>query len=200
MQDVADAFMLDDVFFSQKIIAEIAEAEEALATFDPKKESLNPENGETNETSESGEEIDLTPSLTGAQTVSLGGDGNWKSQGVSAEIALPPQGLENLPPPPKPTSSFYVRFLRGRPDSIKATEELQKLKWILSKQSALLVPYPDLTQCCRDLLLIILEKNLGTVTQEEEEEEKKLSFSKKMARFGYYQGTRIHQQFFLKYS
>ena len=37
MVDVADAFMLEDVLFCQKLAAEIKEGEAAVADFDPEK-------------------------------------------------------------------------------------------------------------------------------------------------------------------
>lgn len=200
MLNVADAIMLEDVILAQKILAEILEGEEAIAAFDPEKEALNPVSvieGLNGSAEDAG--VDFTPSLTGTQTVSLGGDGNWKSDGLTPDIPLPPQGLENLPPPPKQTTSFYTRFLRGRADTVEAVKEIQKLRWTVSRQNALCVPYPDLTLCCKNLLNVVLEKELGTLTVEEEED-KKIPFSKKLARFGYYKGARKHQQFFLNHS
>jgi len=199
MVDVADAFMLEDVLFCQKLAAEIKEGEAAVADFDPEKEKTISVVGD--EAEEEREQVDFTPSLTGTQTISLAGDGNWKSEGLTSEIPLPPGGLENLPPPPKQTTSFYIRFLRGKPDTVGATKEIQKLKWILSKQSALVVVYPDLTECCRKLLALLLEHNLGKLIQMDDgENETKISFSQKLARFGYYKGARLHQEFFLQHS
>ena len=37
MVDIADAFMLDDVLFCQKLAAEVEEGEAAIAAFDPEK-------------------------------------------------------------------------------------------------------------------------------------------------------------------
>ena len=71
-------------------------------------------------------------------------DGNWVNEGTQPEVPLPPGGLENLPPPPKPTTSFHSRFLEGKADSVEAIKEVQKLRWMLSKHNVP-VPYPGIT-------------------------------------------------------
>lgn len=209
MQDVADAMMLEDIMFVQKLKEEISEGEEALAQYiKDTKQGLKLVNGNSATGDKDGEvsvngDPDLTPSLTGTQTLSLTDDGNWISAGgdyAKNQMPVPPGGLQNLPPPPKPTASFYTRFLEGQENSLEAEKELQKLRWILSRH-VVTVPYPDLTKCCQVLLKIVLENNLGNIPAEQEDEEgKKISFSKKLARFCYYKGSRKYSAFFLKYS
>ena len=210
MQDVADAIMLEDIMFVQKLREEISEGEEALAQYvKDTKQGLKLVNGNATTNGEKVSEDsvngdpDLTASLTGTQTLSLADDGNWISSGgdyAKNQMPVPPGGLQNLPPPPKPTASFYTRFLEGHEDSLEAEKELQKLRWILSRH-VVTVPYPDLTKSCQVLLKIIVEHNLGNIPAEQEDEEgKKISFSKKLARFCYYKGTRKYSAFFLKYS
>eukprot|EP00088_Acartia_fossae_P063557 TRINITY_DN775_c0_g1_i4.p1 TRINITY_DN775_c0_g1~~TRINITY_DN775_c0_g1_i4.p1 ORF type:complete len:356 (-),score=91.20 TRINITY_DN775_c0_g1_i4:131-1144(-) len=218
MQDVADAIMLEDVLLVQKLEQEISEGEKALATFKVESKDENKgcngvsndaqtngcvdeEVGEVKKSSDGGQQLDLTPSLLGTQTVSIGSDGNWATNDGAAAGQMPPAaaGIENLPPPPKQTPSFYMRFLEGKTDTVEAEKELQKLRWVLSKHPVD-VPYPDLTSCCQTLLGVVLQHQLGNITAEEEEEGKKINFSKKLARFGYYKGVRTYQSFFLQHS
>ena len=209
MQDVADAIMLEDIMFVQKLKEEIAEGEAALTQYKiDSKQGLKLSNGKMTNgdtinhvVAENGD-VDLTPSLRGTQTLSLGDGGKWVSSGDSYDknqMPVPPGGLENLPPPPKPIASFYTRFLEGHEDSLEAEKELQKLRWILSKH-CITVPYPDLTRSCKTLLNIVLKHKLGCIPAEQEEEGKKMSFSKRLARFCYYKGSRKHSAFFLKHS
>jgi len=214
MLDVADAFMQEDVLLAQKLGAEIAEGEHALTTFNPDQEEAEPDVAEDASAAQC-TTLDLTPSLTGPQTVNLGEAATTAAAvteensggGCGGHVPLPP-GIENLPAPaPQPSLSFYHRFLKGRKDSKEAMKELQKLKWMLSKQDALLLPYPDLSLCCKDLLQVLLEKGLGQSQAEETEELKEardqgkdLPFTKKLARFGYYKGARLHQEYFLQHS
>ena len=131
--DVADAVMLDDVIKRQKLCAEIEEGEDAVAKFFV----ANIESTSADEADKTEEEVvappdtnnvDLTPSLRGTQTLSLSEDGKWKSEGVSDSVPL--SGTEdNLPPPPPPTRSFHDRFLKGRSSNTDALKEIQKLKW-----------------------------------------------------------------------
>lgn len=213
MQDVADGLMLEDIMFVQKLKEEITEGEIALAQYvKDTKQGLKLCNGNVTNGGVNGDEndeglaengdVDLTPSLKGTQTLSLGDDGKWISSGddyARNQMPVPPGGLQNLPPPPKPTASFYTRFLEGRNDSIEAEKEVQKLRWILSRH-CVTVPYPDLTLSCKTLLNFVLKHNLGVIPPDQEEEGKKISFSKRLARFCYYKGTRKHSAFFLKYS
>ena len=134
LNSAADAVMLEDVIKRQKLEAEISEAEEAIKQFQSQDHGENDEK-ETSEASESqsgdGEEgLDLTPSLSGAQTLSLSSSGDWVSQGVSDSVPLPSQPSDHtLPPPPPPCRNFHHRFLEGRSSSSDAVKELQKLRW-----------------------------------------------------------------------
>ena len=210
--DVADALMLDDIIFLQKIREEIAEAEAALAAYDPAKEALVADEEERTAAAEEAEAQeaenagpDFTPSLSGTQTLSLDGSGAWRSEGLTSEIPLPLQGMRELPPPPKPTASFYQRFLRGKRDSVEAQKEVEKLRWVLARHEAPQAPFPDLTASLKKLVEVMAEKGLGMVEEiqrqeEQEEEKKKIPFRKKVARFGYFYGVRKHQDSFLKFA
>jgi len=214
--DVADALMLDDIIFLQKIREEITEAEAALAAYDPAKEALVADQEERDAAEEQQQEaaaepgLDFTPSLSGTQTLSLDSSGDWRSAGLTSEIPLPLQGMRELPPPPKPTASFYERFLRGKRDTVEAQKEMEKLRWIVSRrEAAAAAPFPDLTVCLKKLVEVMVARDLGMVEEicrnhdengEEEEEKKKIPFRKKVTRFGYYFGVRKHQDFFLKYA
>merc|ERR1712183_5141 len=211
LQDVADAVMLDDVIKRQKLSAEIEEGEDAVAKFIVANVESNTECEAEPEKTEEEEvappetsNVDLTPSLRGTQTLSLTEDGKWKSEGVSDSVPL--SGTEdNPPPPPPPSRSFHDRFLSGRSSNTDALEEIQKLKWTRDRTTAAIkdIPFPDLTEVCKKLLLLMVEKNLGAEkTQSEREDENvyKLSLRKKVARWGYYHGTRCYQEFFIKHS
>jgi hypothetical protein len=215
--DVADALMLDDIIFLQKIREEITEAEAALAAYDPAKEALVADQEERDAAEEQQQEaaaepgLDFTPSLSGTQTLSLDSSGDWRSAGLTSEIPLPLQGMRELPPPPKPTASFYERFLRGKRDTVEAQKEMEKLRWIVSRrEAAAAAPFPDLTVCLKKLVEVMVARDLGMVEEihrkhdedgeEEEEEKKKIPFRKRVTRFGYYFGVRKHQDFFLKYA
>jgi hypothetical protein len=208
--DVADALMQDDIIFVQKIREEITEAEIALAAYDPAKEGVIADEVEKNATDAEQEDdtgLDFTPSLSGTQTLSLDEDGTWRSAGLTSEIPLPLQGMRDLPPPPKPTASFYERFLRGKRDSVDARKEVEKLRWILGRRDVTTAPFPDLTVSLQKLVEVMVAKGLGMVEEvrhseeeEQEEDKKKIPFRKKVARFGYFYGVRKHQDFFLKYA
>ena len=134
LQDLADAVMLEDVIKRQKLGAEIEEGEDAVAKFfvaniesTTEAEADKTEEAEDVDKEESNK-VDLTPSLRGAQTLSLTEDGKWKSEGVSDSVPL--AGTEdNMPPPPPPSRSFHDRFLLGRSSNTDALKEIQKLKW-----------------------------------------------------------------------
>ena len=205
--DVADALMLEDIVFFQKIRQEIVEAEAALATYDPAKEALTADEEEKNAAEEEEEDtgLDFTPSLSGPQTLSLDSGGAWRSAGLTSEIPLPIQGMRELPPPPKPTAAFYERFLRGKRDSVEAQKEVEKLRWILARQAMSAAPFPDLTVCMKQLVEVMVDQGLGMVEEipdeeDEDEDKKKIPFRKKVARFGFFYGVRKHQDFFLKYA
>merc|ERR1712106_39281 len=80
---LADCFMLEDVIRSQKLQAEITEGQAEVVKFqtsggglDKVKKQDIPEAPDKT--------LDLTPSLSGTQTLSLTGPGGeWKSEGVS---------------------------------------------------------------------------------------------------------------------
>ena len=80
---LADAFMHEDIIHEQKLQAEIAEGEKAVTNFNPEAEVKGLE-GEKDgkEEGKKGEHVglDLTPSLSGTQTLSLSGGGEWQSQ------------------------------------------------------------------------------------------------------------------------
>jgi hypothetical protein len=202
--------MLEDIVFIQKIREEILEAEAALAAYDPAKEALAADEEEKNAASaqadEESAELDFTPSLSGTQTLSLDAGGEWRSAGLTSEIPLPLQGMRELPPPPKPTASFYERFLRGKRDSLEAQKEVEKLRWIVGRQAPPAAPFPDLTVSLKQLLQLMVDKGLGMIEEiqqdedEEEEDKKKIPFRKKVARFGFFYGVRKHQEFFLKHA
>ena len=65
------------------------------------------------------------------------------------------------------------------------------------------IPFPDLSEVCKKLLLVMVEKNLGADTTQSETEEdngSELSLRKRVARWGYYHGKRCFQEFFIKHS
>ena len=109
--------MLDDVIKRQKLEAEITEAEVAIKKFDSvdKESNKNEQEDSINERGDStidkheenSNEIDLTPSLSGMQTLSLSSEGEWTSSEVSDALPMPQSSSlrdneESLPPPPPP--------------------------------------------------------------------------------------------------
>ena len=85
LEDVADGVMMEDVIRRQKLEAEIREGEEAVQGFTVTEVT---EAGDTskleaeadlNREEDSSQGVDLTPSLSGAQTLSLTEDGEWRS-------------------------------------------------------------------------------------------------------------------------
>merc|ERR1719468_4667 len=83
---------------------------------------------ELNKEEDNSQGVDLTPSLSEAQTLSLTEDGEWRSEGVSESVPLPAPGTgsaqdQSLPPPPPPSRSFHHRFLEGRSSSADAVRE-----------------------------------------------------------------------------
>ena len=77
---LADAFMPEDIIHEQKLQAEIAEGEQAVKKFKPEAEVRGVEGGEEDEEKKGNVGLDLTPSLSGTQTLSLSGGGEWQSQ------------------------------------------------------------------------------------------------------------------------
>ena len=78
---LADAFMHEDIIQEQKLQAEIDEGEKAVKNFKPEAEMKRDETAENEENNKGGNAgLDLTPSLSGTQTLSLSGGGEWKSQ------------------------------------------------------------------------------------------------------------------------
>ena len=84
LEDVADGVMMEDVIRRQKLEAEIREGEEAVQGFTVTEVT---EAGDTSKleaetdlnTEDISQGVDLTPSLSGAQTLSLTEDGEWRS-------------------------------------------------------------------------------------------------------------------------
>merc|ERR1711902_295601 len=89
-------FMLEDIIRCQKLEAEITEGEQEVKKFKRQSSEINDKKSEVPDTP--GNELDLTPSLSGTQTLSLTGGGEWKSEGVSDNVPLPDNGTEELPP------------------------------------------------------------------------------------------------------
>ena len=81
---LADAFMHEDIIHEQKLQAEIAEGEQAVKKFKPEAEVKGVKGGEEGEEKKENVGLDLTPSLSGTQTLSLSGGGEWQSQVKSA--------------------------------------------------------------------------------------------------------------------
>ena len=77
---LADAFMHEDIIHEQKLQAEIAEGEKAVKKFKPEAEVKGVEGGDEEEEKRENAGLDLTPSLSGTQTLSLSGGGEWQSQ------------------------------------------------------------------------------------------------------------------------
>ena len=79
---LADAFMHEDIIHEQKLQAEIDEGEKAVKKFKPEAEVKGTgEGGEGGEENKGKSGLDLTPSLSGTQTLSLSGPGGeWQSQ------------------------------------------------------------------------------------------------------------------------
>merc|ERR1712083_87632 len=97
---VADCFMLEDVIRCQKLQAEITEGDIEVQKFKGDESETSVDiNVEPNISDTC---LDLTPSLSGTQTLSSTG-GEWKSEGVSDNVPLPDEGGEELPPPPPPS-------------------------------------------------------------------------------------------------
>ena len=83
LEDVADGVMMEDVIRRQKLEAEIREGELAVQGFTVTEvtEAGDKEEAEAdlNKEEEDTQGVDLTPSLSGAQTLSLTEDGEWRS-------------------------------------------------------------------------------------------------------------------------
>merc|ERR1719221_926267 len=148
---------MEDVIRRQKLEAEIREGEEAVAGFtvtEVREDEIDATPG-----------VDLTPSLSGAQTLSLAEDGEWRSEGVSEAVPLPAPGSgdQSLPPPPPPCRSFHHRFLEGRSSSADALKEIQKLKWTRDRTTSAVTdaPFPDLSEACHDLVEVMAARGLG---------------------------------------
>jgi len=198
--------MLDDVIKRQKLEAEIKEGEEAVAKFS-KDDSTSKSDEDEKEVvgTEETNVVDLTPSLRGTQTLSLTDNGEWRSEGVSDSVPLH-GGEENPPPPPPPSRNFHDRFLLGKSSNSAAIKEIQKLKWTKDHgpgSQMADIPFPDLTEACKMLLLLMVEKDIGEENgqnEPENDDDSRLSLRKRVARWGYYHGKRSYQEFFIKYS
>ena len=83
LEDMADGVMMEDVIRRQKLEAEIREGEQAVQGFTVTEvtEAGDKEEAEAdlNREEEDTQGVDLTPSLSGAQTLSLTEDGEWRS-------------------------------------------------------------------------------------------------------------------------
>jgi len=204
---LADAFMHEDIIHEQKLQAEIDEGEKAVKKFKPEAEvkGTGEEGGEDIEENKGKGGLDLTPSLSGTQTLSLSGPGGeWQSQGVS-EGPAPGRARDMLPPPPPLSKNFYQRFLQGKQDTVAAVQELQKLRWSLerSRTSSQSSPFPCLSLLCSRLISLLVDRNLGLPPADQadgEQEVAKLGLVQRLARFGYYHGLRIMQEFFLQHA
>ena len=81
LEDAADGVMMEDVIRRQKLEAEIREGEEAVAGFTVTEVREDESVGEVDNREENNDDtpgVDLTPSLSGAQTLSLAEDGEWR--------------------------------------------------------------------------------------------------------------------------
>ena len=81
LEDAADGVMMEDVIRRQKLEAEIREGEEAVAGFTMTEVREDESVGEVDNREENNDDtpgVDLTPSLSGAQTLSLAEDGEWR--------------------------------------------------------------------------------------------------------------------------
>ena len=85
LEDVADGVMMEDVIRRQKLEAEIREGEEAVQGFTVTEVSEAGDiskvetKADLSKLEDNSEGVDLTPSLSGAQTLSLTEDGEWRS-------------------------------------------------------------------------------------------------------------------------
>ena len=82
LEDLADGVMMEDVIRRQKLEAEIREGEQAVQGFTVSEvtEAGDKEEAEADlNREEDTQGVDLTPSLSGAQTLSLTEDGEWRS-------------------------------------------------------------------------------------------------------------------------
>ena len=83
LEDVADGVMMEDVIRRQKLEAEIREGEQAVQGFTVPEvtEAGDKEEAEADlNREEDTQGVDLTPSLSGAQTLSLTEDGERRSE------------------------------------------------------------------------------------------------------------------------
>ena len=81
LEDLADGVMMEDVIRRQKLEAEIGEGEQAVQGFTvPEVTGAGDKEAEADlNREEDTQGVDLTPSLSGAQTLSLTEDGEWRS-------------------------------------------------------------------------------------------------------------------------
>jgi hypothetical protein len=186
---LADCFMLEDVARGQRLRAEIAEGEAAVEAFKPEAGAAAVE--EEVHVEEEGEEttgLDLTPSLSGPQSLSLTGpDGEWRREGVAGAAPLPgPPGTALLPPPARPSRAFQERFLAGRASTEQAVKELQKLRWTLDRSCpGLEPPFPCLSLLCSRLLTLAAARELGAAPAgqaADEQEAGRLGLRQRVAR------------------
>ena len=85
LEDLADGVMMEDVILRQKLEAEIREGEQAVQGFTVPEVTEAGDKEEAEADLNRGREedtqgVDLTPSLSGAQTLSLTEDGEWRSE------------------------------------------------------------------------------------------------------------------------
>ena len=84
LEDLADGVMMEDVIRRQKLEAEIMEGEQAVQGFTVTEVSEAGDNrkmeaeADLSKEEDKTESVDLTPSLSGAQTLSLTEDGEWR--------------------------------------------------------------------------------------------------------------------------
>lgn len=134
--DICDNFQFDDVITSQKLLAEIAEAEKAIPAFVP----VEGADGDK----PSAEPVDLPPQMSldqsgagdlsdcprGTQTLQLQDDGEWKSVPTDPNLAPPDDpNMPAMPPPMGLQKSFAERFLQGR----VSDEEAKKVKMTVGR-------------------------------------------------------------------
>jgi len=218
LTDAADGIMLDDVIKRQKLEAEITEAEAAIKKFDSvdkesnkneQEDTINQRGDSTIDKSEENSKVDLTPSLSGMQTLSLSSEGEWTSSGVSDALPMPQSSSlrdneDSLPPPPPPCRPFHDRFLAGRSSTVEAVKELQKLKWTKDRTTAAVAssPFPDLSESCKDLVMVLVDRGIGAKSDSNftNDQDEELDLRRRVARWGYYHGRRDYQGFFMQYS
>jgi len=170
-EELADAFMLEDIIYLQKLQAELLEAEEEVAKMPFKADDDELVNG-----------------------CEVGGE---KEKNIVTSNR-----------PNTVSMTFYERFVEGNADGIEARKELQKLRWLLSRTRKPGVPFPDLTDCCSCLLVLLEKEKVGDDPPSDEVEEEDLLVRKqeedqpglrrRVARWAFANGVRKQQKFFLE--